>query len=102
MALKIIPPLPGSLVRHKILKPLKIRQADLAKAMGMSTVRINHIVNGRAPITPETALRLARVTNTAAEYWLALQTEFDLHRTRRRLARTLEGLQPLVDELPSD
>ncbi len=96
----VVPTLPGAVLRHQILKRLAIRQADLAHAMGVSTVRINHIVMGKAPITVEMALRLGKVTNTAPEYWLALQTEYSLHHARRRHARMLEKLQPL-NEQPS-
>ena len=93
---KSIPPVPGAVLRHKVLNRLKIRQADLARAMGISAVRMNQIVKGKAPITPEMALRLERATNTDAEYWLSLQINLYLHRERRRLARQLEGLQPLA------
>jgi len=53
-------------------------------------------MHGKSPITIELALRLGRVTNTAPEYLLALQSEFDLHSARHRLADTLANLQPLV------
>jgi addiction module HigA family antidote len=95
MSTTIVPPLPGAVLRHKVLSRLKMRQADLARAMGVSTVRVNHIVNGKAPITPEMALRLERATNTDAAYWLALQMEFSLCRARRRLALELQKLQPV-------
>jgi addiction module HigA family antidote len=75
---------------------MRIKQADLANAMGVSKVRINQILNGHAPITPEMALRLAKVTGTAAHDWLALQRDFDLHRAQRRLARELQKLPSLV------
>ena len=96
----VVPTMPGAVVRHQILKRLGIRQSDLARAMGISTVRVNHIVMGKAPITVEAALRLGKATNTDPEYWLALQTAYSLHRARRRLARTLEKLRPL-NEQPS-
>ena len=97
MSTGTVPPLPGTVLRHKVLSRLKMRQSDLARAMGISTVRMNQIVKGKAPITPEMALRLERVTGTHAKYWLTLQTEFELHRWRRRLARRLKDLQPLPD-----
>ena len=90
------PPLPGSVLTEQILTPLSISQSDLARAMGVSKVLIHFVVHGKSPITIELALRLGRVTNTAPEYWLALQNEIDLHSARHRLADTLANLQRLV------
>jgi addiction module HigA family antidote len=101
MTIQIIPPMPGLILRHKILKRMGIKQAELAEAMDVSKVRINQILNGRAPITPNMALRLGRVTNTAPEYWLGLQRDFDLHQARHRLASVLEKL-PILPGRASD
>jgi len=79
-----------------VLEQMPIRQADFARAMGISTVRLNQILNGRAPITPEMALRLARVTGSSPEYWLALQNDWSLHKTRARLRTELDKLPVLV------
>ena len=95
MALRTYPPLPGSIVRRKIIDAMRVRQADLAEAMGVSKVRINQIINGHAPITPEMALRLGTVTATEPEYWLRLQSDFELFEARRRLAPLLETLRRL-------
>lgn len=94
--LKGAPPLPSSVLKEQILTPLSIKQSDLARAMGVSRPLIHFVMHGKSPNTIELALRLGRVTNTAPEYWLALQSEFDLHRARHRLADTLANLQPLV------
>jgi len=96
MGLRTKPPLPGSIIRHKVVSRMGIRQSDLARAMGISTVRLNQIINGHAPITPETALRLGKVTGTAAEDWLSLQSDFDLFQARVRLGEQLESLPPLA------
>jgi antitoxin HigA-1 len=95
MTVQAMPPLPGAVLRHRILKRLGLKQAELAQAMGVSKVRINQIVNGHAPITPEMALRLGRVTDTAPEYWLRLQCEFELHVANERLGKTLAELPVL-------
>jgi addiction module HigA family antidote len=73
-----------------------ITQSDLARAMGVSRVRVNQIVRGHAPITTEMALRLGKVTGTSPEYWLGLQREFDLARAGRRLASKLSKLPELT------
>jgi addiction module HigA family antidote len=93
MTLHVKPPLPGSLIRQ-ILKRTKVKQAELARAMGISTVRISQLING-ARITPEMALRLGRVTSTAPDYWLRLQNDYDLFIEARRLAETLQQLPVL-------
>jgi addiction module HigA family antidote len=95
MALQTFPPAPGSVLRRKLTE-LRLRQSDLARSMGVSAVRINQIINGRAPITPEMSLRLGAVTSTPAEYWLGLQRDFDLFRARRRLGSELELLGSIV------
>lgn len=96
MALVTRPPAPGDLIRHQILNKFSLRQADLAAAMKVSKVRLNLIINKKAPLTPEMALRLARVTSTEAEYWLARQMEFELARARTHLSDELDGLTPVT------
>ena len=92
MTLHTKPPLPGAVLKHQILNARNVKQSELASAMGVSRVRICQIVNGRAPITPEMALRIARVTDTSAEYWLRLQMDFDLLQASSKLQAELESL----------
>jgi addiction module HigA family antidote len=73
-----------------------MRQADLARALGISAVRVSQIMNGRAPITPGIALRLARVLGQTPEYWLQLQTDRDLFHEREKLKNRLEELPRIV------
>ena len=93
------PPKPGVVLRQRILARTGITQAQLARGMGISAVRLSQILNGHAPISTEMALRLESVTNVAAEEWRSLQVEYDLYETRRRLAGTLDELPQL---LPGD
>lgn len=96
MSLRTVPAMPGSVIRHRILENGKIRQSDLARAMGVSAVRINHIVNGKAPITPAMAVRLAHALGEEPRYWLLLQAEYDLYREVERLGDVLNKLPKLV------
>ena len=58
--------------------------------------RLNEIARGKRSVTPDTALRLARVTGMRAEFWLGLQLDWDLwHALRSREARAIEKLSPL-------
>lgn len=93
--MRATPPLPGDVVRQRILRSLGIKQTDLARAMGVSPVRINQILRGRRPISIEMALRLGKVTGTSPDYWLRLQHKFDIFHARERLATELNMLSSL-------
>lgn len=69
---------PGAIVKYDYLQPLSLSIVKLAKCLNVSRVTVSKIVNERAPVTPEMALRLARVFNTTPELWLGLQREYDL------------------------
>jgi addiction module HigA family antidote len=74
----IKPPHPGETIKEDYLAPLGMSVNRLAKALGMGTARLNEIVLGKRGITADTALRLARCFGTSAEFWLNLQTLYDL------------------------
>jgi len=69
---------PGEMLLEEFLKPLEIRQSDFAARLGVSYPRLNEIINMRRGVTPDTALRLARVLGMSAEFWLGLQLDWDL------------------------
>lgn len=75
---------PGEVLREDFLKPLGMSQYALAKALGVSQVRISEIVNGKRSISPETALRLSLYFGTTAEFWTGMQATYDLELTRDR------------------
>jgi addiction module HigA family antidote len=82
------PPHPGEIILSLCLEPLGVSITDAAKALGVSRKTLSAIVNGRAPITPEMAVRLSIAFATSAESWLKQQARFDLWRveqTRKRL-----------------
>jgi len=63
---------------EEFLKPMKITQSDFAVRLGVSFPRLNEIVRGKRGVTPDTALRLAKVLGMSAEFWLGLQINWDL------------------------
>jgi addiction module HigA family antidote len=69
---------PGEILNENFLKPLGISQYRVAVAIGVPPRRINEIVLGKRRITANTALRLGRFFNMEAQFWLSLQTHFDL------------------------
>ena len=79
------PPHPGEVLKTLCLAPLKLSVTDAAKALGVSRQTLSAILNGRAGISPEMAVRLSMAFGTSAESWLNQQTLFDLwHAERRR------------------
>lgn len=72
------PPHPGEIIKELCLEPLGVTVTDAAKALGVSRKTLSTVVNGRAGISPEMAIRLSIAFDTSAESWLNQQTQFDL------------------------
>jgi addiction module HigA family antidote len=81
---------PGEILDEEFLKPMAITQYRLAKDISVPPRRINEIVKGERSITADTALRLGRYFRMSAEFWLNLQSNYDLEREQERLAGRLE------------
>jgi antitoxin HigA-1 len=81
---------PGEILDEDFLKPMSITQYRLAKDIGVPPRRINEIVKGQRAITADTALRLGRFFRMAPEFWLNLQTHYDLEQEQARLAGRLD------------
>src|SRR3954454_20154279 len=79
------PVTPGEMLRHEFLAGHGLSQSALAKAVGISPNRIDEIVNNRRRITADTALRLGLYFGNSAEFWLNLQSHYDLKMARRNL-----------------
>jgi addiction module HigA family antidote len=80
---------PGEILEEDFLKPMSITQYRLAKDISVPARRINEIVKGQRAITADTALRLGRYFRISPEFWLNLQTHYDLEREQERLADRL-------------
>ncbi len=79
------PPHPGEVLKSLCLEPLELSVTAAAKALGVSRKTLSAILNGRAGISPEMAVRLSMAFGTSAESWLNQQTQYDLwHAERRR------------------
>jgi addiction module HigA family antidote len=81
---------PGEILDEEFLKPMAITQYRLAKDIGVPPRRINEIVNGERAITADTALRLGRYFRMAPEFWLNLQSHYELEQEQERLGRRLD------------
>lgn len=80
---------PGEVLLEDFMKPLGLTQYALAKALGVTQVRIGEIVRGKRAVSPDTALRLARYFGTSAEFWMNMQTTYDLERARDKSAAAI-------------
>ena len=78
------PPHPGLSVRHDCLEPLELSVTEGAKVLGVTRQALNNLVNGKAGISPEMAVRLAKAFGSSPETWLAMQTDYDLAQVRKR------------------
>jgi addiction module HigA family antidote len=91
MTPKKLPPVhPGEILREEFMKPLGLSQNRLGRDLGVSPRRINEIVQGKRSITADTALRLSRYFGTSAEFWLGLQTDYDLDVARDELEEKID------------
>ena len=77
-----VPTHPGEILLEEFLHPLGISQVALAAHLGIPVQRVNELVRGKRGITPETAWLLSQAFRTTPEFWVNLQTVFDLARNR--------------------
>ena len=89
MARKLAPVHPGEILFAEFLEPLAISQYRLARDISVPPRRINEIVHGTRAVTADTALRLARYFGTSAQFWLNLQTRYDLDVEQDKLGARL-------------
>ncbi len=87
---KMRPIHPGEILREEFLVPLALSAHALAVALKVPAPRINDIVRERRAITPDTALRLARYLGTTAQFWLNLQTSYDLKITEKAIGSKIK------------
>ncbi len=85
------PPHPGEIIRKFCLDALDMTVTDAAKSLGVTRKTLSSLLNGRAGISPEMALRLSKVFGRTPEGWLKLQLQYDLWKTQERV--DLSGLQ---------
>jgi len=90
------PTSPGEFLAEDILREYGLTQGELAAALGVSRRSINQIVNNRRSITADMALRLSRFTGTTAQFWLNVQTAWDLWHARQSAQAELDKIKPLV------
>ena len=94
MGMMIDPCHPGEILRHEFLDPLGVLAIGLARAIGVPRTRIERLVKEQTAVTPDTALRLSKALGTTPEFWITMQSNFDMAAARRNV--DVSGIEPLV------
>jgi len=87
---------PGEVLLEEFLKPLDISQNKLARAMGVPPRRINEIVHAKRAVTADTAIRLSRALGTSEQFWMGLQTDYDLEEARKAAQSELKKVENIA------
>ena len=77
-------PHPGELLREDVIRPLGLAVTDAAERLGMSRIALSRVLNGRAGISPDLAIRLERAGVSTARFWMTLQANYELSQAMRR------------------
>lgn len=92
---------PGEILREEYLEPLKLTAYRLAKDIGVPQTRISTILKGKRSITADTALRFAKYFGTTPEFWLNLQTSYDLRKAAHEAGQAISAIprfqRPVVE-----
>jgi len=80
------PPHPGETIRHDVLEPLRVSVSAAAKALGVTRPALSNLLNGRASLSPEMALRIEKAFGPKMEHLMKMQLAYDIARTRARAA----------------
>ncbi len=97
MKRKRISPVHPGVYLKEILDELELSQYRLATNLGVPAMRINHVVNGKRPVTAELALRLGRYFGQSPRYWINLQSRYDMDVAEDALAETVaREVRPLM------
>jgi addiction module HigA family antidote len=86
---------PGEVLWEEFMKPLGLKAPTAAKAMGVPRTRIERLVAGTTPVTPDTALRLSRAFGGSAQFWMNLQVQHDLALAREAAWAALDAIPRL-------
>ncbi len=98
---KLAPIHPGEILYEEFLVPMKITQYRLARAIGVDPRRVHAIVHGERSVTAETALLFSRFFGNSAEFWMGLQSQYDLEREQDRLADRLDKVSAHSAQAPA-
>lgn len=92
---------PGEVLREEFMSPFNLRAYTLAKHLHVPRTRIERLASEEGPVTPDTALRLAKYFGTTPQFWMNMQAAYDLARTQDALRSELVSIRP-ANEAPLD
>lgn len=91
-----LPPIhPGELL-EEILQDRGMSQAAFARAIGISPMRVSHVIRGQRPVTADLALRLGRAFGQSGQFWMNWQVDYDLKVAERKAGTVLKRIRPLA------
>ncbi len=91
-----LPPIhPGEFLKE-IIDELGVSQAEFARTVGLSAMRISHVIKGQRPVTAEMALLFAKAFGQTPQYWINLQAAYDLKIAEKAIGRKLAGIHTLA------
>ena len=85
---------PGEMLLEEFLKPMGLTQKDLADAIHVPYQRVNDITNGRRGVSPGTAIRLSKFFGTSIDFWINLQTRWDIYFAEQAEKKLLASIKP--------
>jgi addiction module HigA family antidote len=96
-AFRQLPPMhPGEVLREEFLVPLGLSAYAVARACGIPRTRIERLTREETPVTADTALRLGRLFRMTPQFWMGLQSQYDLRCAERGLSRELSKIEPVA------
>ena len=91
-----LPPVhPGEILLEEFMKPLGFTAYGLAKRLHLPRARVERLSRGETSVSPDTALRLGRALGTTPEFWMTLQSDFDLRSPEIRMKADLDAIEPI-------
>jgi addiction module HigA family antidote len=85
---------PGEILRYEFIEPLGVSAIGLAKIIGVPRTRIERLLKEQTAVTPDTALRLSKALGTTPEFWINMQSSFDIATARKTV--DVSDIEPLV------
>lgn len=85
---------PGEILKYEFLEPLGVSAIGLAKAIGVPRTRVERLVKEQTSVTSDTALRLSKALGTTPEFWINMQSNFDMAAARKSV--DVSGIEQLV------
>lgn len=83
---------PGEVLKEEFLEPMEISVYRLSKETGLSQTRIGQVIKGERSMTAETALKLGKFFSVPAEFWMNLQTFYDIEEAQKRYKKDIESI----------